>query len=92
MVCRLSWLLLTYLLLNLANLELLSGMDDRDGCSLLAGTTGTGKTAAYGIPVIQKTDASSKQTQAIILSPTRELCLQIADDLNSFFKAIKLSS
>lgn len=45
--------------------------------------TGTGKTASYGIPVIQKTDASSKQTQAIILSPTRELCLQIADDLNS---------
>ena len=40
--------------------------------------TGTGKTASYGIPVIQKTDASSKQTQAIILSPTRELCLQMA--------------
>ena len=36
--------------------------------------TGTGKTASYGIPVIQKTDAKSKQTQAIILSPTRELC------------------
>jgi ATP-dependent RNA helicase DeaD len=50
--------------------------------------TGTGKTASYGIPVIQKTDASSKQTQAIILSPTRELCLQIADDLNSFAKYI----
>ena len=50
--------------------------------------TGTGKTASYGIPVIQKTDASSKQTQAVILSPTRELCLQIADDLNSFAKYI----
>ena len=50
--------------------------------------TGTGKTASYGIPVIQKTDADSKQTQAIILSPTRELCLQIADDLNSFAKYI----
>ena len=50
--------------------------------------TGTGKTASYGIPVIQKTDASNKQTQAIILSPTRELCLQIADDLNSFAKYI----
>ena len=50
--------------------------------------TGTGKTASYGIPVIQKTDAGSKQTQAIILSPTRELCLQIADDLNSFAKYI----
>ena len=50
--------------------------------------TGTGKTASYGIPVIQKTDADSKQTQAIILSPTRELCLQIADDLNSVAKYI----
>ena len=50
--------------------------------------TGTGKTASYGIPVIQKTDAKSKQTQAVILSPTRELCLQIADDLNSFAKYI----
>ena len=44
--------------------------------------TGTGKTAAYGIPVLQKTD------QALILSPTRELCLQIADDLNAFAKYI----
>src|SRR5574344_3120327 len=48
--------------------------------------TGTGKTAAYGLPLLQKTDASRKETQAIILSPTRELCLQIADDLNSFGK------
>ena len=50
--------------------------------------TGTGKTASYGIPVIQKTDANSKETQAVILSPTRELCLQIADDLNGFAKYI----
>ncbi len=50
--------------------------------------TGTGKTAAYGLPLLQKTDASCKDTQAIILSPTRELCLQIADDLNSFGKYI----
>ena len=50
--------------------------------------TGTGKTAAYGIPVLQKTDATSRDTQALILSPTRELCLQIADDLNSFAKYI----
>ena len=48
--------------------------------------TGTGKTAAYGIPVLQKTSAGSKDTQALILSPTRELCLQIADDLNAFAK------
>ncbi len=50
--------------------------------------TGTGKTAAYGLPLLQKTDAACKDTQAIILSPTRELCLQIADDLNSFGKYI----
>ena len=42
--------------------------------------TGTGKTAAYGIPVLQKTNPDNKATQALILSPTRELCLQIADD------------
>ena len=47
-----------------------------------------GKTASYGIPVIHNSDASSKQTHAIILCPTRELCLQIADDLNIFPKYI----
>ncbi len=50
--------------------------------------TGTGKTAAYGLPVIQKADASSNKTQALILSPTRELCLQIAGDLKDFSKYI----
>ena len=50
--------------------------------------TGTGKTAAYGIPVLQKTDPTNKAPQALILSPTRELCLQIADDLNAFAKYI----
>ncbi|KXB41430.1 DEAD/DEAH box helicase [Bacteroidales bacterium KA00344] len=50
--------------------------------------TGTGKTAAFGIPVLQRTDPKSKETQALILSPTRELCLQIADDLNAFAKYI----
>lgn len=51
--------------------------------------TGTGKTAAYGLPLLQKIDVDSKHTQAIILSPTRELCLQIADDLKDFAKYIK---
>lgn len=51
--------------------------------------TGTGKTAAYGLPLLQKIDVASKHTQAIILSPTRELCLQIADDLKDFAKYIK---
>lgn len=60
-----------------------------DGNDVIAlAQTGTGKTAAYGIPVLQKTDATSRDTQALILSPTRELCLQIADDLTSFAKYI----
>lgn len=48
--------------------------------------TGTGKTAAYGIPVLQNIDLENPDTQALILSPTRELCLQIADDLTDFAK------
>ena len=48
--------------------------------------TGTGKTAAYGIPLLQKIDVSNSATQALILSPTRELCLQISDDLKDFSK------
>ena len=48
--------------------------------------TGTGKTAAFGIPLLQRIDTRSRQTQALVLSPTRELCLQIADDLRDFSK------
>lgn len=48
--------------------------------------TGTGKTAAFGIPVLQRIDPDNRQTQALVLSPTRELCLQIADDLKDFSK------
>ena len=50
--------------------------------------TGTGKTAAYGLPVLQKVNTRSTETQAIIISPTRELCLQIADDLKEYSKYI----
>ena len=50
--------------------------------------TGTGKTAAYGIPTLQKVSPKLKAPQALVLSPTRELCLQIADDLNEFAKYI----
>ena len=46
--------------------------------------TGTGKTAAFGIPVLQRINTGSKATQALVLSPTRELCLQIADDMRDF--------
>ncbi|MGC9352771.1 MAG: DEAD/DEAH box helicase [Mariniphaga sp.] len=48
--------------------------------------TGTGKTAAFGLPIIQQIDTSKKHTQALILSPTRELALQIASDLTNFSK------
>ena len=48
--------------------------------------TGTGKTAAFGIPVLQRVNTKDNSTQALILSPTRELCLQIADDLRDFAK------
>ena len=50
--------------------------------------TGTGKTAAFGIPLLQRIDTRIQQTQAIVLSPTRELCLQIADDLKDFSKYV----
>ena len=50
--------------------------------------TGTGKTAAFGIPIIQQINTASKQTQALILAPTRELCLQITDDLANMAKYI----
>lgn len=46
--------------------------------------TGTGKTAAFGLPVIQRIDLSLCKPQALILSPTRELCLQIASDLTDY--------
>ena len=50
--------------------------------------TGTGKTAAFGLPVIQRIDRSLCQPQALILSPTRELCLQIAGDLTDYSQYI----
>ncbi len=50
--------------------------------------TGTGKTAAYGLPVLQKVNPADKHTQAVILSPTRELCLQIAGDLKDYSRYI----
>ena len=58
-----------------------------EDCDVVAlAQTGTGKTAAFGLPVIQRLDVNLQQPQALILSPTRELCLQIADDLADFAK------
>lgn len=48
--------------------------------------TGTGKTAAYGLPLLQKIKKDKEGVQAVILSPTRELCLQIASDLKDYSK------
>ena len=48
--------------------------------------TGTGKTAAFGLPIIQQIDPKIKHVQAIVLCPTRELCIQIAKDLIAFSK------
>ncbi|MDE5643751.1 MAG: DEAD/DEAH box helicase [Muribaculaceae bacterium] len=50
--------------------------------------TGTGKTAAFGLPLIQRIDLRKHKTQALVLAPTRELCLQIAGDLADFAKYI----
>ncbi|MGB1971344.1 MAG: DEAD/DEAH box helicase [Flavobacteriaceae bacterium] len=51
--------------------------------------TGTGKTAAFGFPMLQKIDHKSKITQGLILSPTRELCLQITQELKHYAKHLK---
>ena len=50
--------------------------------------TGTGKTAAFGLPVIQKTELKNKYVQSIILCPTRELCIQICKDLEAYSKYV----
>ncbi len=51
--------------------------------------TGTGKTAAFGLPVLNMIDATRKQVQALVLAPTRELCIQIANDLKGYSKNMR---
>jgi ATP-dependent RNA helicase DeaD len=51
--------------------------------------TGTGKTAAFGLPLIELCDIEVRSTQALVLAPTRELCMQIATDLNRFCDKVK---
>jgi ATP-dependent RNA helicase DeaD len=48
--------------------------------------TGTGKTAAFGLPLLQRIDPAEKNVQALVLCPTRELCVQVAKDLESYSK------
>ena len=58
-----------------------------NGCDLIGlSQTGTGKTAAFGIPAIQNVDVRNKKTQILILAPTRELACQITDELRKFTK------
>ena len=57
--------------------KLLNGSRDFIGLA----QTGTGKTAAFGLPLLQRVDMARKGPQAVILCPTRELCIQITDDL-----------
>ena len=51
--------------------------------------TGTGKTAAFGLPILNSIDTDSKYPQALILSPTRELCKQITADLKNYGSEIE---
>ncbi len=51
--------------------------------------TGTGKTAAFGLPVLNIIDAQRKQVQALVLAPTRELCIQISNDLKGYAKNMR---
>ena len=58
----------------------------QEGDVVALAQTGTGKTAAFGLPVLQRIDVDRHVPQALVLSPTRELCLQIASDLADFSK------
>jgi ATP-dependent RNA helicase DeaD len=65
--------------------ELLTGERDFVGLA----HTGTGKTAAFGLPIVELVDASQAHPQALVLAPTRELCLQITADMQKFCKKYK---
>src|SRR5690554_1201402 len=59
---------------------------ERDTDMVALAQTGTGKTAAFGFPMLQKIDVQNRTTQGLILSPTRELCLQITRDIVEYGK------
>lgn len=61
--------------------------EDRDLVALAQ--TGTGKTAAFGFPLLQQIDSASKTTQGLIIAPTRELCLQITNEMKLYAKHVK---
>ncbi|MFT5240861.1 MAG: ATP-dependent RNA helicase DeaD, partial [Kiritimatiellia bacterium] len=60
--------------------------EERDLVAL--GQTGTGKTGAFSLPILEKIDLQSRKTQALILCPTRELCIQITHDIKNFSKKL----
>lgn len=62
---------------------------EKDNDVIALAQTGTGKTAAFGLPLLQRVNVGNPATQALIIAPTRELCLQIASDLADFSKYIK---
>jgi len=64
-------------------------LENSDQDLLAFAQTGTGKTAAFGLPIIQQIDVNEKKTQSIILAPTRELCIQIAKDIETYSKYLK---
>ena len=72
-----------------AVIPVLLGLGDETGWQgdlVALAQTGTGKTAAYGLPIVQLTEGAPLMPTSLILAPTRELCLQIADDLEGFSK------
>lgn len=66
--------------------EVIPFLLEQNGDLISLAQTGTGKTAAFGLPLLHRIDSSSANTQVLILSPTRELCMQIAGDLRDYAK------
>ena len=61
---------------------------EKEGDVVGLAQTGTGKTAAFGLPVLQRIDPDKNVPQALVIAPTRELCLQISGDLADYSKYI----
>ena len=70
-------------------LETIPHLIEHGGDMIALAQTGTGKTAAFGLPAVHLTDVDDYNTQAIVLCPTRELCLQITGDLVDFAKYVR---
>jgi len=77
---------LNYITPTPIQMEVIPWLLENDTDMIGLAQTGTGKTAAFGFPVLTKTDSSRKVVQTIILCPTRELCVQITKDFTSFAK------